>query len=249
MKYFLTIAASDNSGGAGIQQDIKVAWDLGYWPLSAITGITVQNFSRARVIEPVRSGLLFEQISESLESFPVSAVKIGALTGPENVGAVVRALRQFKPPIVVLDPVIATSSGKLFLTEKAIKVMVSDLLPMTTVITPNAVELEIMSGTNFNDFDEAVQVAREKSIKWQTQIIVKGGHFNDSKVREAIVSQDKIMFFSHERYDFSRYSHGTGCTFSSALACYLADGYPLDEAYERATGYLVHFYQRMQKEV
>ncbi len=249
MKYFLTIAASDNSGGAGVQQDIKVAWDLGYWPLSAITGITVQNFSRARLIEPVAGDLLIEQIAESLGSFPVSVVKIGALTGAESVQAVIRALEQFRPGLVVLDPVIATSSGKLFLPGEARQDMVSALLPLTTVITPNAIELGLMSGEKISGFDHAVEIARRKVKEWGTSIIVKGGHFNDPVVREAIVTGNNVKLFSHGRLDFSRYSHGTGCTFSSALACYLADGYSLPEAYERATEYLVHFYQRMQKEV
>ena len=249
MKYFLTIAASDNSGGAGVQQDIKVAWDLGYWPLSAITGITVQNFTRARMIEPVADDLLIEQIVESLGSFPVRVVKIGALTGADNMRMVVRALQQFRPGLVVLDPVISTSSGRPFLSEDAIKELVSGLLPLTTVITPNAMELGLMSGEEISGFDQAVEIATEKVKDWGTSIIVKGGHFNDSVVREAIVTGHGVKFFSHKRLDFSRYSHGTGCTFSSALACYLADGYSLPDAYERATSYLVRFYQWMQKEV
>ncbi len=249
MKYFLTIAASDNSGGAGIQQDIKVAWDLGYWPLSAITGITVQNFTRARIIKPVDQELVFEQISESLGSFPVAAVKIGALTGEENLRTVSMALKKFKPSIVVLDPVIATSSGRTFLPETAISLLVSDLLPQVTVVTPNAIEFSIMTGKKATGFDEAVEIAKNKSQEWGTSIILKGGHFDGEDIREAIITQGSVKIFERKRLDFSRYSHGTGCTFSSALACYLADGLDLEAAYRKATDYLVGFYQRMQEEV
>ena len=249
MKYFLTIAASDNSGGAGIQQDIKVAWDLGYWPLSVITGITVQNFTRARIIQPVEDELVREQMTESLSSFPVQAVKIGALTSEENVIAVARVLERFRPSVVVLDTVIATSSGKAFLSSEAVEVMKQQLFPLTTVITPNKPEFEILTGQKFNDFSSAVEVAREFSARWNTAVILKGGHFGGETVPEAVVTPASTQVFHWSRLDFSRYSHGTGCTFSSALACSLGDGYDLATAYQRATDYLRNFYSRMQREI
>lgn len=249
MKYFLTIAAADNSGGAGIQQDIKVAWDLGYWPLSAITGLTVQNFTRALRIEPVDSKLLYEQIAHCLKDFPVSAVKIGAMTGQANMRIIIRALKEFRPKIVVLDPVIATSSSMPFMPAEAIDELVSSLVPLVAVVTPNAVEFAMMAGVEINSFEQAVEVAQKKAEQWQTTIILKGGHFNDKLVREAIVSRDSVMTFEHERRDFSKYSHGTGCTFSSALACQMASGLPIEQAYSKATEYLVNFYTRMQREV
>ena len=249
MKYFLTIAAADNSGGAGIQQDIKVAWDLGYWPLSAITGLTVQNFTQSIRIVPVESELLYEQIAHCLKDFPVSAVKIGAMTGVDNMRVIIRALQEFSPQIVVLDPVIATSSGMPFMPDEAIDELVSNLLPLVTLVTPNAVEFAIMAGVEIKSFEQALKVAHEKVAQWQTTIILKGGHFQDTHLHEAIVSRDKVMTFEHERSDFSRYSHGTGCTFSSALACYLGSGLPIEQAYLKATEYLLNFYKRMQREV
>jgi len=249
MKFFLTIAASDNSGGAGIQQDIKVAYDLNYWSLSAITGLTVQNFKEAKIIEPVNSDLLFAQIYENLLSFDVKTVKIGALTSSENIKAVVKALNFKKPEVIVLDPVLATSSGKEFLSVNDLSLLIEELFPLITVLTPNALELEIISGQEIKNFYQAMDLAKKLSKQWNMSIIVKGGHFNEEHIKEAVIDKAQTYICEHKRWDFSRYSHGTGCTFSTALACYLGDGLSLKKAYERATQYLLDFYERMQTSV
>ncbi|MFW5851022.1 MAG: bifunctional hydroxymethylpyrimidine kinase/phosphomethylpyrimidine kinase, partial [Bacteroidota bacterium] len=111
MDYFLTIAASDNSGGAGIQQDIKVAHDLDYWALSAVTGITVQNFKNVSEIEAVEPWLLKSQIEQCFRSFEVKTVKIGAVCSRENLKVIGGCLKQFSPKHVVIDPVLFSTGG------------------------------------------------------------------------------------------------------------------------------------------
>lgn len=241
MKNFLTIAASDNSGGAGIQKDISVAHDIGLWPLSAITGITVQNFSRVISVSPVLPSLLEQQIAECLASFDVSAIKIGAICSEENVDVIAKCLSSCSVKHIVLDPVIASTSGKLFLTERAIGVLRERIFPLTELITPNKPEFELLTNTPLHSLDEAIDIAKTKTQEWNTSILLKGGHFTDSTIREALVTPSSVFLHEHPRVNFT-YQHGTGCTLSSAIACFLGKGEPLNSAYLKATDYLVGHY-------
>jgi len=246
MQYFLTIAASDNSGGAGIQQDIKVALDLGYWPLSAITGITVQDFNKVFEIQPVNSDLLKSQIEQCFRSFPVDVVKIGTICCRENINVIVDILRQFPNKHIVLDPVIFSSSGAEFTGPSSLNVLKEKMFPLTELITPNKPEFELLAGCCIDSIDEGIEIATDKSKEWDTSILLKGGHFNEPIIKEALITKTKIFRFERERNIFL-YSHGTGCTLSSALACYLGKNIPINEAYILASEYLVRFYDDMQK--
>ncbi len=248
MEYFLTIAASDNSGGAGIQQDMRVAQSLGYWPLSAITGITVQNFNSVSRVEAIAPNLLQQQIEECLKSFPVKTIKIGAICSANNILAIVQSLQEYPIKHIVLDPVLASTSGKGFLDSSALNILTEELFPLIEVITPNRPEFELLTGRNFNDIDAAIDIARDKCREWNTSILLKGGHFNSTTIREAVVTQTEVFRFERQRKQF-QYQHGTGCTLSSALACYIGKGCSLTEAYTKASEYLVDFYDNLHKEI
>ena len=142
MDYFLTIAASDNSGGAGIQQDIKVSHELGYWPLSAISGITVQDFKNVYLVEAVNPSLLQLQINRCLQSFPLKAIKIGAICSKENLNVIVDCLKNNSIPNIVLDTVLSSTGGTPFLDISSILIMKKDLFPLCKLITPNKQEFE-----------------------------------------------------------------------------------------------------------
>jgi len=248
MKYFLTIAASDNSGGAGIQQDIKVAHDLGYWALSAISGITVQNFKEVFEIEAVKPSLLQSQIEQCLMSFPVQAIKIGVIGNINCIKIIASCLEKYSAKNVVLDPVLFSTSGKTFLNPSALNVLKKTLFPLTVLVTPNKPEFEILTKRNINNIDEAIEIAKDKCLEWETSILIKGGHFNDPMITEALITNTHVSKFQRERKNYN-YQHGTGCTLSSALACYLGRNTSLSNAYSLATEYLIKHYDSLQIEM
>ncbi len=246
MNYFLTIAASDNSGGAGIQQDIKVAYQYGYWPLSAITGITVQDFYNVYKVEPVKPELLKEQIEQCFESFPVKTVKIGAICSHENLNIIVSCLKKYTPCHVVLDTVLFSSSGASFLNNSSYDVMKETLFPLTELITPNKIEFELLTNQHFSSINQAINIAKEVCKQWKTSILIKGGHFSGTNLCEALVSPTDVLQYKRPKKNF-QYSHGTGCTLSSAMACNLGMGKTFNESYLHASQFLVDYYEKMQQ--
>lgn len=245
MKYFLTIAASDTSGGAGIQQDIKVAHDIGYWALSAITGITSQNFEVVTDMKAVQPQLLDSQIKMCLKSFNVTAIKIGAICSSENIEVIADCLKEHSCKNVVLDPVLSSSSGKAFLETSALEILKNKLFPLAKLITPNKPELEMLTGRKIKNINEAIDIAKRCCKRWGTSILIKGGHFRDKDLTEAIVTCEYVHRFNRTRKTFS-FSHGTGCTFSTALACFLEKKKDLSVAYNKASNYLIEYYQSIQ---
>ncbi len=247
MDYFLTIAASDNSGGAGIQQDIKVAHDLDYWALSAITGITAQNFKNVFTIEAVNPSLLKYQIEQCFLSFPVKTVKIGAICSKENINVIAGCLKKFSPKHVVLDPVLSSTSGASFIDASSFSVLKEVLFPLAELITPNKPEFELLSNEKISSFDEAVKIASDKSREWNTSILLKGGHFTGSIIKEALITRSDIHLFERKRNMFL-YEHGTGCTISSAIACFLGKNKSLYDSYSLSSEYLIKLYTELNNQ-
>lgn len=247
MKYFLSIAASDPSGGAGVQKDVKVAHDIGYWALSALTGIAVQDFDGVDLVRPVESDLLYQQIEKCLSSFPVHVVKIGVVCNSDNIDVIAGCLKKHRVEHVVLDPVMLSSDGSRLFKMDSIGTLVEMLLPLVDVITPNKSELEVLTGQPIGTLDEAIALAVTQCVDWKSAIVIKGGHFESQFIHEAIISGTKVIQFQRERLHFL-YQHGTGCTFSSALACYLGLGYPLEKAYVMASEYLIGHFASLNKE-
>ncbi len=242
MNYFLTIAASDNSGGAGIQQDLKVAVELGYWGLSAITGITVQNFDKLESIYPIPSEILSGQIEMNLNSFQIKCTKIGAVCCENNIMAISSIFANKKLKNVVLDPVFSPTHGKSFINTKAIKLFKEKLLPLADIVTPNKNELSLLVEKEILNFEQGIEASKLISRQYGTGIYLKGGHFEGSLIKEALITEKEISFFEKEKLTL-KYSHGTGCTFSSALSCYLGDGLMMKEACKRASEYVSKKYR------
>lgn len=243
MNYFLTIAASDNSGGAGVQQDIKVANRLGFWPLSSLTGITVQNFSKVYHVEPVNHILLEQQIVTCLESYDIKAIKIGAICSIQNISIIAKCLKNISNRIIVLDPVLF-SSDQTPLLKGGQRELIENLFPLTTLVTPNKPEFELLANQKFSSLDEAIEIAKIKSHEWNTSILLKGGHYDCIMINEALVTKENVYRFERERKKFT-YTHGTGCTISTAMACFLGKNKSFREAYLLSSRYLTRTYGKL----
>ncbi|WP_295727825.1 bifunctional hydroxymethylpyrimidine kinase/phosphomethylpyrimidine kinase [uncultured Muribaculum sp.] len=231
----LSIAGSDSSGGAGIQADIKTMSALGVYAMTAITAITVQNTLGVTAVQAIRPEIITGQIDAVFADIPPHAVKIGMLFDAATACAVADALACHHAYNIVLDPVMISTSGSRLLSEDAIDVIVRQLIPIADIITPNAMEAEALTATT----DPSQQIERLLD-KGARAILIKGGDkdtTNDTVTDWLYTPHDGTV-----RIDSSRIrsfnTHGTGCTLSSAIASFLAIGYPVAEAVFKAKEYI-----------
>jgi len=243
MKYYLTIAASDNSGGAGIQQDLKVAESMGHWGLSAITGITVQNFKKLDSIYPIPANILSQQIEMNINSFNINACKIGAVCSEENIQVISSILKKYELKNIILDTIFSPTYGKAFINYGSIKLFKEKLLPHVNIITPNKDELSLLAGKEILNFEQGIEAALDLAKQYNCCIYMKGGHYEGNTINEALINKNKVVNFEKERLTL-KYSHGTGCTFSTALTCYLGNGLSLKEACVKASEYVNYIYKK-----
>ncbi len=238
-EYFLTIAAADNSGGAGIQQDLRVAETLDFWGLSAITGLTTQDFTGLENIYPIDSKILEKQIDKCFCSFKIDTVKIGAICSNENLQVIAKMLKKHRPKIIVLDTVFAPTNGQNFIGN--IELFKDELIPFSTFITPNKDELEKITNQKINNFDEAVKIGKNIVQKYKSSIYLTGGHFVNRK--EALITRNKTQIFQKEKWNY-QYKHGTGCAFSSAFACCLTTEIDSEIASQKASKLVEKLYRK-----
>jgi len=233
----MTIAGSDPSAGAGIQADLKTFSALNVYGTTVITALTVQNTQGVTGIEPVKPEFVRDQINAIFDDMPVDAVKIGMLGSPEIIDAVASALNTHKPVHVVVDPVMVSSSGRRLLSRQAIEVMIADIFPLASLLTPNLDEAAVL-------LDEPVlqdQGGMEKCVAkiarmGVANVLLKGGHLKGQKVIDVLCASNHITHFSAERID-TKNTHGTGCTLSAAIAAFLAQGHGLSQAISAAKIY------------
>ncbi|MEM7507267.1 MAG: bifunctional hydroxymethylpyrimidine kinase/phosphomethylpyrimidine kinase [Pseudomonadota bacterium] len=232
----LTIAGSDSGGGAGVQADLKVFSALGVFGTSAITLVTAQNTRGVTGIEMLSTAMVRSQIAAVVEDFPVRAIKIGALGTAEMIETVADALRPLDLPLV-LDPVMIAKSGDPLLAADAVGVLISHLLPLATVVTPNLPEAAaLLGGTEAaaeTDIAAQGQAIRALGPDW---VLMKGGHGAGPD------STDLLVGAQTSRLEAKRIAttntHGTGCALSAAIAAGIAHGLPVDQAVVRAKAYL-----------
>lgn len=229
----LTIAGSDSGGGAGIQADLKVFAALGLHGASAVTCVTAQNPSGVRGIQAVRSSLVREQIRAILAGFRPAAAKTGMLYAREIIQTVADQLRQTKIPLVV-DPVMVATSGAVLLRPSAIRELTSDLFPRATLVTPNLDEARIIVKRSISEPEQARAAAREIHERYGCAALVKGGHLRtpETAVDFFYDGRDEWMLEAPRVPGVS--THGTGCTYSAAIAGYLAQGETLARAVSSA---------------
>ncbi|MCF3652689.1 MAG: bifunctional hydroxymethylpyrimidine kinase/phosphomethylpyrimidine kinase [Aigarchaeota archaeon] len=228
----LTIAGSDSGGGAGIQADLKTFAALGVHGMSAITSITAQNTVEVTMVYDLPVELIREQIRVVARDIGVDAIKTGMLHTSEIIGAVASELRGIGAPIVV-DPVMIAKSGARLLKEDAVKALVEELIPLAYIVTPNALEAEALSGIRIRDLESQKRAAKIISELGARGVVVKGGHVEGEKAIDVLYFEGEFKIYEAERIK-ARTTHGTGCTFASAIAAELAKRRSIFEAVENA---------------
>jgi hydroxymethylpyrimidine/phosphomethylpyrimidine kinase len=226
----LTIAGSDSGGGAGIQADLKTFAALGVYGTSAITAVTAQNTTGVTTAFPLPTDLVTAQIEAVASDIAIHATKTGMLATAAIVEAVL--------PLVVVDPVMLAKSGDRLLDEDGVRTLCAELLPRATVVTPNIPEAEALTGRRIRSSDDAREAARRIHGMGPSAVIVKGGHAAGDEIIDLLFDGESFAEFRAARVH-TRNTHGTGCTFASAIAAYLARGHSLAEATERAQAYVV----------
>jgi hydroxymethylpyrimidine/phosphomethylpyrimidine kinase len=237
----LSIAGSDSGGGAGIQADLKTVAALGCYGMTAITAITAQNTEGVRAIHALPAELLAEQIDAVVEDIGVDAVKIGMLHDPAVVQVVAAAIRRHGFAHVVLDPVMVATSGDRLIAGETATVLVRELFPLATLVTPNLDEAAWLLGRHIASAAQLEAAARDLQALGARAVLLKGGHLPGPQLTDVLLLAEtppgQALHWHSERVA-SRNTHGTGCTLSSAIACYLALGEPLAEAVRRARDYV-----------
>ena len=233
----LTIAGSDSGGGAGIQADLKTFAACGVYGTSAITAVTAQNTLGVTAWEPVSTELVIAQIEAVAGDIPPAAVKTGMLPTAAIVEAVSAAIEGLDLPNLVVDPVMVAKGGDRLLRDDAVAAMKTHLFRLAEVLTPNIPEAEALTGMRIASVDDMLAAARRIREMGPRVVIVKGGH-------AASLESVDVVCLPHAEFELrgpriaTVHTHGTGCTFASAIAAHLALGRPLEEAIREARTYL-----------
>lgn len=217
----LSIAGYDPSSGAGITADIKTIAAHGCYGVSCITALTVQSTCGVQRVEPVSGKLITETLEHLTDDLDIAAVKIGMLGSAEAAKAVADFLKRHSPKLVVLDPIIRSSSGAELISKTGLQVLKKNILPLVHVITPNIDEAAALTGFTVADLDEMRAAAMRLHEFGAENVIVTGGHLNPPN--DLVSHEGKITILKGRKIS-SQSTHGTGCAFSTALACNLALG-------------------------
>ena len=236
MKTALSIAGSDSSGGAGIQADLKTMAMNGVFAMSAITALTAQNTTGVSGILEVTPEFLQQQIDMVFTDIRPDAVKIGMVSNTKLIKVISERLRTYQAENIVVDPVMVATSGSSLMETDAVVTLKKELLPISTVVTPNIPEAEVLSGIQIQNENDMCEAAKQIAETYHCAVLLKGGHsINDAN--DLLYANGKEMWFYGKRIDNPN-THGTGCTLSSAIAANLAKGFSLEEAVQRAKNYI-----------
>lgn len=237
MRIALTIAGSDSGGGAGIQADLKTFAAHGVFGTTAITAITAQNTVGVTAVHPLPADLVTAQIEAVATDIGVQAVKTGMLATAAIVEAVAAAIESLELPNVVVDPVMFAKSGDRLLEPEAVAALIAALLPRAFVVTPNVLEAETLAGMGIPTIKEARRAARRIRDLGPQAVVITGGHLEGPEAIDVFWDGQDMVELRAPRIE-STSTHGTGCTFASAIAAGLALGRPVREAVGEAKTYL-----------
>ena len=237
VKKVLSIAGSDCSGGAGIQADLKTFSAHGVFGMSVIVAVVAENTSRVLDIQDITPDMIEKQIDAVFEDIEVDALKVGMLSSPVCMEAVAGKLRQYKPKNVVIDPVMYAKNGCPLMDPSSTGTLIEKILPLADVLTPNIPEAERIADMKIADV-KGMEAAAERITRMGgcRGVLVKGGHASGSAL-DVLFDGKSFLHFDAERID-TKNTHGTGCTYSSAIASNLALGMDLPQAVERAKAYV-----------
>jgi len=236
MKKILTIAASDSSCGAGIQADIKAISVLGGYALSAITALTAQNSISIEDVHPVPCDFLSKQLDAVLKDIGADAVKTGMLLEETAVKTIVDKIKEHNIPIIVIDPVISSTTGHTLLKDNALKILKEELLPLATMVTPNLDETFALTGIKADSISSMKDAAKKLFKLGAKNILIKGGHLKEDPID--ILYDGKSFFEFPEKRIHTKNTHGTGCTLSAAIATELAKGFSPVDAVKNAKEFI-----------
>lgn len=232
----MTIAGSDSGAGAGIQADLKTFAALGCYGTAIVTAVTAQNTRGVYAIAEVPEEVVIAQIDVVMEDIGAAAAKTGMLSSAAIIGNVADRLEAWGIRRLVVDPVMVAKSGDHLLQPTAVESLKRDLLPLAMVVTPNIPEAEVLSGMSIENDEQARDAARAINALGPAYVVIKGGHRDGSPV-DLVFDGHEFTRFEGQRVDTSN-THGTGCTYSAAIASYLAHGEPPLEAIERAKTFI-----------
>lgn len=236
MKTVLTIAGSDCSGGAGIQADIKTITAHGLYAMSAITALTAQNTTGVYGISEVSADFLTNQLDCVFTDIFPDAVKIGMVSDKPLIAAIAQALKEYKAKNIVLDPVMVSTSGSRLMAEDASDYLISELMPLADIITPNLMEAEVLSGIAIDDKADAERAASIIADSFNGAVLIKGGH-SIGNSDDLLYINGNTVWIEGEHIENPN-THGTGCTLSSAIASNLALGMTTENAVKAAKEYI-----------
>lgn len=234
----LTIAGSDSGGCAGIQADLKTFSSLGIFGTSVITAITAQNTNEVRAVEILSPPIIKKQSETVFDDIIVDVVKTGMLPSVEIIKLVASLIDNYNPPAVIVDPVMVATSGARLASTSIVSAFSKYLFSRITLITPNLPEAETLSGIQINSEKDIHTAANILLSQGCPAVLIKGGHSQLPDSTDILFRTNKEPIrFSSPRIK-SKNLHGTGCTFSSAIAAYIALGYSLEDAIRLAKNYI-----------
>ena len=232
----MTVAGSDSGGGAGIQADLKTFSALGVFGTSTLTAVTAQNTVGVTAVHEIPTDVIAAQFDAVVSDIGADAVKTGMLSSPAIVATVADAIRRHGIANLVVDPVMVAKSGDRLLREEAIESICRDLIPLAAVVTPNIPEAEDLTGCRIVSDDDVQRAARAIIEMGARSVVVKGGH-RDGPPTDVLFDGEQFLEFTAERIP-STSTHGTGCTFASAVAAGLAHGLDTPDAVRQAKEYV-----------
>jgi hydroxymethylpyrimidine/phosphomethylpyrimidine kinase len=232
----MTIAGSDSGGGAGIQADLKTFQALGVYGASTLTAITAQNTLGVSAVHEIPTEVIAAQIDAVVSDIGVDAAKTGMLSSAEIITTVAERVRHWRLDRLVVDPVMVAKSGDRLLREDAVNALIHELLPLALVLTPNLPEAEVLVGRSLETDEQIRQAARDILDLGALNVVMKGGH-RDGPATDVLFDGRTFHVFDGERFDTPN-THGTGCTFSAAIAAGLARGLSVLEAVGEAKSYV-----------
>jgi len=232
MRRILTIAGSDSGGGAGIQADLKVITTLGGYGMSVLTALTAQNTTGVQAIHEVPASFVAKQIDSVLSDIGADAIKTGMLANSDIIEVVGQKIKHYRIKMVVVDPVMVAKSGDLLLRKEAREALIQKLFPLATVVTPNLMEASVLTGMKVHSLGTMKKAAQRIHRMGPKFVVVKGGHLK-GMATDLLYDGRSYREMSRPRIE-TRNTHGTGCTFASAIATLLARGDTVYGAVQKA---------------
>ena len=232
----LTIAGSDSCGGAGIQADIKTFCALGTYGMSVVTAVTAQNTTGVKSVREMDTDIIKEQIDCLFEDIEIHGVKIGMVSSIEIIDTISQCLKKHYAKNIILDTVMVSKSGCHLLRPEAQRELIKKLFPLALLVTPNLYEAQVITGEKIETLLEMKQAAIKIHMLGARNVVVKGGHLTGDAI-DVFYDGENFEYIKGKRID-TKNTHGTGCTFSSAITAYVAKGYSVLDAVKHAKEYI-----------